>query len=211
MDARQKYITELEKYLKSLTVTERTNALDFYNEYIEDAGYDDYQEIVKELGTPRQLSNQILADYSIKANDKETQEGHVASTKSSWRVFWLIIIAIITSPITFALSLGALGVLVAALAAVFGISVGILGTLLGLVFATGVLLYTGIGVIATAPMTGIFYSGAGIALLGLLLICIPIGYWVIRWLAQAIANLSKYIYQKLLQRRTNHHEKDVQN
>ena len=34
-------------------------------------------------------------------------------------------------------------------------------------------------------------------------------YWIIRWLAQAIANLAKYIYQKLVQRRAEKHEKNV--
>ena len=131
MDGRQKYISELKKLLAPLTVEERTDALDFYNEYIEDAGYNSYQQIVKEMGNPRQLSHKILADYSIKANDEETKSGHTASPHSSWRVFWLIIIAIVTSPITFALSLGALVVLICALAAVFGVSVGILGTLAG--------------------------------------------------------------------------------
>lgn len=209
MDGRQKYISELKKLLAPLTVEERTDALDFYNEYIEDAGYNSYQQIVKEMGNPRQLSHKILADYSIKANDEETKSGHTASPYSSWRVFWLIIIAIVTSPITFALSLGALVVLICALAAVFGVSVGILGTLAGLVFAAGVLLYSGIGVVVAAPMTGILYIGFGITILGVLLFCIPLVYWIIRWLAQAIANLAKYIYQKLVQRRAEKHEKNV--
>ena len=43
MDSRQKYISELKKLLAPLTVEERTDALDFYNEYIEDAGYNSYQ------------------------------------------------------------------------------------------------------------------------------------------------------------------------
>lgn len=214
MDGRQKYISELKKLLAPLTVEERTDALDFYNEYfyneyIEDAGYNSYQQIVKEMGNPRQLSHKILADYSIKANDEETKSGHTASPHSSWRVFWLIIIAIVTSPITFALSFGALVVLICALAAVFGVSVGILGTLAGLVFAAGVLLYSGIGVVVAAPMTGILYIGFGITILGILLFCIPLVYWIIRWLAQAIANLAKYIYQKLVQRRAEKHEKNV--
>ena len=209
MDGRQKYISELKKLLAPLTVEERTDALDFYNEYIEDAGYNSYQQIVKEMGNPRQLSHKILADYSIKANDEETKSGHTASPHSIWRVFWLIIIAIVTSPITFALSLGALVVLICALAAVFGVSVGILGTLAGLVFAAGVLLYSGIGVVVAAPMTGILYIGFGITILGILLFCIPLVYWIIRWLAQAIANLAKYIYQKLVQRRAEKHEKNV--
>ena len=128
---------------------------------------------------------------------------------SNWRVFWLVVIAIITSPITFVLSLGALIVLICALAAVFGVSVGILGSLVGLIFGSGLMIYSGIGVLAAAPMTGILYAGIGVTMIGVLLLCIPVGYWIIRWLAQAIANLAKYIYQKLLQRKAEKHEKNI--
>lgn len=96
MNAREKYIQELEKYLVTLPAAERADAVDFYNEFIEDAHYDTREQIVAELGTPRQLSHQILADYSIKANEKDGGAGKPASTKSSWRVFWLVLIAIVT-------------------------------------------------------------------------------------------------------------------
>ena len=46
MDARQKYISELKSFLAPLTAEERTDALDFYNEYIEEAGIDNYQQII---------------------------------------------------------------------------------------------------------------------------------------------------------------------
>lgn len=163
--------------------------------------------MIKELGNPRQLSHKILADYSIKANNEEIKNNHTASPRSNWRFFWLVVIAIITSPITFVLSLGALIVLICALAAVFRVSVGILGTLVGLIFSSGVMIYSGLGVIAAAPRTGILYAGIGVTMIGFLLLCIPVGYWIIRWLAQAIANLAKYIYQKLLQRKAEKHEK----
>lgn len=100
--------------------------------------------MIKELGNPRQLSHKILADYSIKANNEEIKNNHTASPRSNWRFFWLVVIAIITSPITFVLSLGALIVLICALAAVFRVSVGILGTLVGLIFSSGVMIYSGL-------------------------------------------------------------------
>lgn len=87
MDARKKYIQELSKYLNTLPAAERADAIDFYDEYIADAQYASWEQITAELGTPRQLSYKILADYSIKANEKDGGAGKPASTKSSWRVF----------------------------------------------------------------------------------------------------------------------------
>ena len=124
MNAREKYIQELEKYLVTLPAAERADAVDFYNEFIEDAHYDTREQIVAELGTPRQLSHQILADYSIKANEKDGGAGKPASTKSSWRVFWLVLIAIVTSPITLVLSVVAFAILITALGVAIGIIIG---------------------------------------------------------------------------------------
>lgn len=201
MDARKKYIQELSKYLNTLPATERVDAIDFYDEYIADAQYDSWEQITAELGTPRQLSHQILADYSIKANEKDGGKGKVASTQSSWRVFWLVLIAIVTSPLTLVLSVVALGILIAALGVVLGIVVGLLAIIVGLLVTAGAMLYTGFGLLLAVPMTGIFYLGLGLVVLGGFLIFIPLGYWIIRWLAQGIANLSKFLYQKLQQRR----------
>ena len=107
-----------------------------------------------------------------------------------------------TSPITLVLSVVAFGILIAALGIVIGIILGLLGIIVGLLVTAGAMLYLGVGLIAAAPMTGIFYLGLGLVVLGGFLIFIPVGYWIIRWLAQGIANLSKFLYQKLHQRRT---------
>lgn len=202
MNAREKYSRELEKYLVTLPAAERADAVEFYNEYIADAKYATWEQITAELGTPRQLSHQILADYSIKANEQDGGVGKPASTKSSWRVFWLVLIAIVTSPITLVLSVVAFGILIAALGVVVGITIGLLGVIVGLLVTAGAMLYLGFGLLVAAPMTGIFYLGIGLAVLGGFLIFIPLGYWIIRLLAQGIANLSKFLYQKLRGRRT---------
>lgn len=210
MNAQEKYIKELKRYLKPLTPEERDDAIEFYDEYISDAGLMTKGAIEDKLGTPRQLGHQILAERSIKVNNEEKSNGQPASTHSSWKVFWLVLIAIVTSPVTFLLSLGALIILICAVAAVFGITVGIIGTLFGLIVATGITIFTGLSLLATATMVGIFYLGIGITMLGAFLLIIPVSYWVIRWLAQVVANLSKYIYQKLVKRRTHKDEKNVQ-
>lgn len=67
MNERQKYINDLSIYLRQLTDEERNDALKFYDEYIADAGLETRTAIEERLGTPRQLSHKILADYSIKA------------------------------------------------------------------------------------------------------------------------------------------------
>lgn len=203
MNEREKYIVDLATYLKPLSDADRSDALEFYDEYIADAGLNKHQEIEDKLGTPRQLSHKILADYSIKSNEKSKKDGQTGSAHSSWRVFWWVLIAIITSPLTFGLGMVMLGILIVAAAFVFALAVGAIGIVFGIIFGAGIALYAGIGVIINEPFTGLFYVGTGLSLLGLFLVCLPLLYWFIRLLGQGIANLAKFLYGKIEARRDN--------
>jgi uncharacterized membrane protein len=199
MNEREKYITDLASYLGQLTKEERSDALEFYDEYIADAGLESRQAIEEKLGTPRQLSRQILADYSIKDNDQS--QGHVGSVHSSWRVFWWVLIAIVTSPLTFMLGILMLVVLVTVAMLALGLVVGAISALAGIVVGAVMSLYAGCAVILSAPFTGLFYLGIGLSLFGLFFVCLPLLYWFIRLIAQGIANLAKFLYRKIQARR----------
>lgn len=62
MNARERYIADLASHLSPLTDVERQDALEFYDEFIADGDLTSRQAIEGKLGTPRQLSRQILAD-----------------------------------------------------------------------------------------------------------------------------------------------------
>ena len=79
MNAREKYIAELATHLGPLSQADRDDALEFYDEYIADAQLSTVAAIEDKLGTAKQLSHQILADYSIKSNEKSVANGHPAS------------------------------------------------------------------------------------------------------------------------------------
>lgn len=201
MNERQKYINDLSIYLRQLTDEERNDALEFYDEYIADAGLETRTAIEERLGTPRQLSYKILADYSIKANNESIKEGHPASPHSSWRVFWWVLVAIITSPITFGLGIALLALLLAAGGVALSLIVGIVALIFGVAAIAIVSLYIGVGLIATNLFSGLFYFGLGVTLIGLFLVCLPLIYWLIRVIVQGIANFAKFIYAKVQARR----------
>ena len=56
MNERQKYINDLSIYLRQLADEERNDALEFYDEYIADAGLETRTAIEERLGTPRLLA-----------------------------------------------------------------------------------------------------------------------------------------------------------
>lgn len=197
MNEREKYIADLAGYLSALSAADRQDALEFYDEYIADGNLDSRAAIEKQLGSPRQLSRQILADYSIKANTAASQNGRPASPHSNWRVFWLIVAAIVTSPFTLGIGLLIAAGLIVIAAVFFGIMVTAVALVVALAVTAVMTLYVGLGLLATATMTGLFYCGVGLATIGAFLVCLPLLVWLVRFLAQAVANLAKYIYRKL--------------
>lgn len=201
MNEREKYISDLASYLSPLTTEERRDALEFYDEFIADGDLTSRQTIEARLGTPRQLSRKILADYSIKANDQSKENGKPASTHSSWRVFWWVLLAIITSPLTFGIGLVAVVTLIALAACLFGVVIGAVALVGSFAVAAVATLYIGVGLLATAPMTGLFYGGIGLSAIGGFMVCLPLLYWLVRLLAQAIANFAKFVYQKIQSRK----------
>ncbi len=179
---------------------DREDVLEFYNEYIEDADLQERAAIEKKLGTPKQLSRMILADYSIKTNDREG-ETKTASPLSNWQVFCWVLLTIVSSPLLFGVGIGAFVLLIVAFALCFGIVVGLIGSLIGFIGMAVVSIYTGILLLGQQPFVGIFYGGIGLIYIGLIMIGIPIAYWVICWLSQLVACLAKYLYRKLQVRR----------
>lgn len=61
---KQEYLSELEAHLASLSEEERTNALQFYEEYFEDAGPENEQQVISELGKPFALAKSIICEQS---------------------------------------------------------------------------------------------------------------------------------------------------
>ena len=68
------YIQAIEKLLGQLTTAEQQDVVEYYREYLLDAGIETYQQAVDELGTPRSLARKVLADYSIRLSEREPKE-----------------------------------------------------------------------------------------------------------------------------------------
>lgn len=61
---KQEYLSELESHLASISEEERVNALRFYEEYFEDAGPENEQQVISELGKPFALAKSIICEQS---------------------------------------------------------------------------------------------------------------------------------------------------
>jgi uncharacterized membrane protein len=67
------FMKELESLLSDIPFEEREEALQYYNGYFEDAGEDNEEEIIKELGSPKRVASIIKADLNSNAQDRENR------------------------------------------------------------------------------------------------------------------------------------------
>lgn len=69
---RIEFIAELERLLQDISAEERKEAVQYYRDYFEDAGIENEQHIIEELGSPKKVAATIKA--GLKGADEESGE-----------------------------------------------------------------------------------------------------------------------------------------
>lgn len=77
---REEYFICLESYLKDLSLDECREALDYYQNYFDEAGPDKEEEVIEKLGSPKQLAETILNSEGVSEN---ASYGTASEKKSS--------------------------------------------------------------------------------------------------------------------------------
>lgn len=67
---RTEYLKQLDKYLKRLPAEDYQNAMEYFTEYFDEAGPEGEEQVIRELGTPKEAASELL---SALLNEKTTQ------------------------------------------------------------------------------------------------------------------------------------------
>ncbi|WP_283679775.1 DUF1700 domain-containing protein [Lentilactobacillus sp. Marseille-Q4993] len=193
------YLETLKGHLSQLSGAELDEVLDFYSEYLQDGGFTTYEQAVDELGTPKQVARKILADYSIKEGDQKAQTAtgsRVDKPKNDVKTIWLIVLAILSTPITIPMAIVLFAFGGVAVAVSGAMVVGIVGVIFGFLFAAVMMLFAGVAVIASSTWTGVYYLGLGLLILGIFVIAIPVAKWFIELIFHWMSVFFKWVYSK---------------
>ena len=57
---RNEYMEQLKKYLKRLPKEDYDNAIEYFSEYFDEAGPENEQQVMEELGQPREAARELL-------------------------------------------------------------------------------------------------------------------------------------------------------
>lgn len=223
---RKEFIDKLDYLLQDIEDIEREEALQYYEDYFDEAGSENESQVIKDLGSPERvaaiikagLENQFDQDieYSEKgmdnANykevrevieaeviDKEKKENHFKGNPDRNRI---LIILIIIGIIFLALPIGGglFGVCIGVIAALFALGIGVLTC--GVVCLVGAVacLVKGAVILASTPGMGLIILATGFGLIAL-----SIGFFAlargtvkaIPLMVSGVVNLIKTIIQKV--------------
>lgn len=195
---RKDFMERLEKLLWNISDSEREEALQYYNDYFDDAGVENESRVIEELGSPEQVAQKIKAglsdgtsEYSEQgyedtrfrdsqeviskaqaAKERREERPPVTSTGGGiWKVIAIVLLCVFAAPVI-------LPVGFAVLAAFFSVVIGIVAACFGIVVAGFAVLIAGLAVIGVGvaqifvvPPVGLALTGVGclIFALGVLL------------------------------------------
>ena len=194
---RAEFMARLKELLADITEAEREEALNYYEDYFDDAGVENEASVIESLGSPEK----VAATIKHGLNDSEGQEGEFSETgytdytydkdevaTTTQRKKWdlsggmlvvVIILCIFALPILGPVAIAVLSVLFSILCtvAVLLFAVMVAGVAIGV---SGLaLIISGIATLIASPVVGILFAGAGLVLAGVGILVTILGIWIL--------------------------------
>lgn len=182
---RKEFLKELYIALGRLPEDEKRNAMAYYNEYLDDAGAENEEQALKDLGSVREIAARINAEFAIK-----DMEAHPKSTAKGLNAVLVVLLAIFASPIAVPISL----LFLMFVACFFMVILGVLFTLWGVAVASvvgGICLGVGIFFVSYAVTPGVtlFAVGLGLAAVGFGVLFGIFCFWITKMMIRGVAYL----------------------
>lgn len=197
---RAQFMEQLKRLLSDISESERAEALDYYESYFDDAGPENEEQVIRELGSPGKVaaiikadlreSNDHYAEYtehgyedSREAQDtqmpeKRTQRGyHAGKKKNSGMIILILILLVFAFPFIKGAVGGVAGLVLAIAMIPFLIVFGLGAAALALIIGAIACVASGIALCVTSIPLGILTIGVGLLLmaLGLVFLTLLIG------------------------------------
>lgn len=180
---KEQFLARLEKRLRRIPQEERENIMLYYQEYFEEAGPEQEQEVIQELGSPDQIAADMIGEFAVKELNKGSNKG--------LHILWIVILAIFASPIAIPIAVAMVSIILALAVCAFAIVLSIGITAIGMV-AMGIFTsVVALMLIVSDPATCLFFLGIGLlcGTIGMALCVFTI--WLSKQLVRGLVTLSK--------------------
>lgn len=189
---KEEYLSRLGKYLKCLPKEEYISAIQYFLEYFSDAGEENVQQVISELGTPKEAATELLKNL-VNAKCIAEDSGTPKLTTNKRLLALTLCLAVPLRLPVLLLVMTAVFLILAVFSIFFlAVSAYVIASIgSGLRY-----LYLGICEISSSlPAAGIL-SGAGLLEIGIVICisCLEI------WLCKGLVRVSAVFFQKLYQK-----------
>lgn len=196
---RLEFLVRLREGLGKLPPEELESAVSYYVEYLDEAGPDQEQRVLEELGDPTRIAQQIVAEYMVRDLAPAPGQPQKKAKKQGLQAVWIAVLAIFASPVALPLAIAVAAVVFAVVVAVLAVVFSLLVAMAAVGLAGLVWMVAGFISLAFHPATGLFIIGNGMMVAGLGLLC----FWLVFSLTRAIFNgMARLIRRGILHRRS---------
>lgn len=215
--SKKEYLDRLEKLLADLPQEERQAAMEYYTDYLEDAGPEGEKEAMEHLGSPEKVAAAVRE--GIKSDGTEgrwTESGYENSDahkefqpvqtrrrrreRSGRGILWVLIIAVGMICLGIPILATAASVLLTLAAVAAAVSFGGFALVLGLAVAGIVLLALGIARLMVLPATGVMLAGGGFICLALAFVFLVPSVWIFGRVVPGIFNGIGWVFRRMFGR-----------
>ena len=183
---KDQYLDGLKNGLRNIPTEEVNNIMEYYKEYFEDAGIENEQTVIAELGKPELVASKICADYVIKDIESHNEPiKNVAQVKKGLSDIWIMILAICAFPIWFPL-------VIAVAAVVFSLVIAVFSIVFAFVVASIAIVGSGIFALIVGICVLFIHMPTGLATLGTACVAIGFGFLFLVatvWMGNLFKNL----------------------
>lgn len=186
---RGEYINCLADKLKRLPKEDYEKAMEYFVEYFEEAGGENEQQAIEDLGSPAMAADQIIMNMAIK-NAEEPNKG----VKKGLSAVWIGILAVFAAPIALPIALAMAAVLFTVVLTIFVVLISIIVTGVSFILVSILGIVGGVCLIFISPVNGIATLGVALACVGISILvcngCIFLGKLLINCLIKLFGKLA---------------------
>lgn len=190
---KQVYLDQLRKYLKKLPAEDYADAMEYFTEYFEEADEEQAQQLMHELGTPKEAARELIQNLLDK---KITEQADGTAPKKKSHIFWIAFLTICAAPIGVPLLIALLLVLCALCICAAAIVLSVFCCALAFFLVGGKLIVRGLLAIPYSLSGCCLIAGSGLLTLGLSILAVVLGIYLCKWCQMLFAKLARWISQK---------------
>ncbi len=159
---RKEFIDKLRREISKLPQEEIDAAIEYYEEYFDEAGPENEQEVLERLGSPKKVAAQIKSQYAVRLFDEEEKP----TARKGISAIWYVIIGICAAPVSIPLAIALGAVAIAIFITVVCCIVAVFAAIIGCIAGAVGCIVMGIMAIPVAFSSSVLLVGTGLGALG---------------------------------------------